>query len=71
MKTEFSVERNGMRRWNRPPSGYVRLEASDRVRGGDVQRIHEDLYCEYPSNGLLVGHFRGAGGFWYRLPSAG
>lgn len=66
MKQEFLVERNGLKRWNRAPDGYVRLDAGERVRGGDVQRISDELYCEYPANGLLVGKYRGAGGVWLR-----
>lgn len=71
MQLEFTVERNGLKRWNRPPVGYVRLEASDRVQGGDVQRINDQLYAEYPAKGMLVGQLRGAGGVWYRKSVVG
>lgn len=62
--------RNGLNEWNRPPTGYVELSASDRVQAGDVQKIHDEWYVEYPAMGLLIGKFRGAGGTWYRKPTA-
>lgn len=70
MKEEFRVERNGLKRWYHPPEGYVRLDTSELVQPGDVQRISDELYAEYPAKGLLVGHLRGAGGSWYRKPAA-
>lgn len=63
---EFTVGRDGLKRWKRPPEGYVYLTADDRVRGLDVQRLGVNLYAEYPENGMLVGHFRGVGGVWLR-----
>lgn len=58
--------RNGLHEWNRPPAGYEVLPANEPVRAGDVQKINDEWYIEYPAKGLLVGQFRGAGGVWYR-----
>lgn len=62
MKEEFRVERNGLKRWSRPPEGYVRLDASELVQPGDVQRISDELYAEYPAKGLLKGCLLGTSG---------
>lgn len=62
--------RNGLNEWNRPPAGYVELPSTERVQAGDVQKINDEWFLEYPSNGPLVGHLRGAGGIWYRKHAA-
>lgn len=61
--------RNGLHEWDSLPDGYDVLPVSEPVQGGDVQRIHDTWYCEYPKNGFLVGCLRGAGGIWYRRKS--
>jgi len=61
--------RNGLNEWNRPPEGYVELPHTEPVQAGDVQKISDEWYLEYPANGLLVGHLRGCGGKWYRKPA--
>lgn len=58
--------RNGLNEWNRPPIGYVKVPATECVQAGDVQKIHDEWYLEYPARGALIGHLRGAGGTWYR-----
>lgn len=61
--------RNGLNEWSRVPAGYVETSPEDVVQGGDVQRIHDEWFVEYPANGALVGKLRGAGGRWYRKAS--
>ena len=61
--------RNGLNEWNRVPAGYVETSASDPVRAGDVQRMHDEWFVEYPARGFLIGKLRGAGGRWYRRGS--
>jgi len=63
---EITRVRNELQEWNRLPDGYAATAVNDRVQPGDVQKISDDWYCEYPANGGLVGHLRGAGGQWYR-----
>lgn len=58
--------RNGLNEWNRVPEGYKELCALEPVQAGDVQKIHDEWYVEYPQRGLLIGQFRGQGGKWYR-----
>lgn len=58
--------RNGLQEWNRPPDGYVPLPIYEPVQAGDVQKIHDEWFIEYPANGFLVGKTRGAGGLWLR-----
>ncbi len=58
--------RNGLNEWNAVPAGYARLPPGTKVQGGDVQRINDEYFCEYPYGGLLVGGYIGEGGAWYR-----
>ncbi len=65
MKDSHRIK-NGMNEWGRLPDGYTELPESEPVQAGDVQKIHDEWYVEYPAKGFLVGMLRGAGGKWYR-----
>lgn len=62
--------RNGLNEWNRLPEGYAELSPLEPVQAGDVQKINDEWYVEYPAKGFLVGKRRGAGGKWYRRSHA-
>jgi len=57
--------RKGLNEWNHVPDGYVVVPIGELIQGGDVQKINDEWYLEYPSNGLLVGT-PVSGGLWYR-----
>lgn len=57
--------KNGMSEWNRVPNGYIQLGPFAKVQQGDVGRISDEWYCEYPPKGMLIGHYVGTG-IWYR-----
>lgn len=61
--------RNGLNEWNRQPAEYVELPQNEPVKAGDVQRINDEWFVEYPANGFLVGKTPGAGGRWFRMPT--
>lgn len=56
--------RNNLKEWDRLPSGYRPLRSAEKVEGADVQRLHDTWYAEYPSSGMLVGHW--PNGQWFR-----
>lgn len=58
--------RNGLNEWNRVPAGYIELPLDARVQAGDVQRLNDEWFAEYPARGVLIGKLRGAGGRWFR-----
>lgn len=58
--------KNGLNEWNRLPEGYVQLTNQDRIQPLDVLKMHDEWYCEYPANGMLIGTWPGDHTRWYR-----
>ena len=66
MKEEHCI-RMGLHRWSTLPAGYEKLSYWEKIQGGDVQKMSDECYAEYPNNGLLIklGEWVGSGD-WYR-----
>lgn len=56
--------RRGLNEWNRLPNGYVQLTDQDHIQPLDVLKMHDEWYCEYPANAMLIG--QRAGPHWHR-----
>lgn len=69
MKEQHRI-RQGLNEWNHPPEGYYLLSYWDAIQGGDVQKINDEWFREYPKTGMLIDLKEYVGnGTWYRKKS--
>lgn len=65
MREKHRVDHRGLNEFNHIPRNCLLLSCNDTIQTGDIQRIHDEWYVEYPANGMLIGNYVGSGK-WYR-----